>query len=68
MKKLNLNLKVTVPVIKDIVQTFKLIQWPTVKEITLHLLAVLVISVIIGAYLWVLDTSFAQLRNIILFN
>jgi preprotein translocase SecE subunit len=69
MKKISLkNLKITVPVFKDIAEAFRLIQWPTVKEIGGHLLAVLVISVIIGAYLGGLDTLFGNLRNAILFN
>jgi preprotein translocase SecE subunit len=67
-KKFSLNFKVTVPILKDIAESFKQIQWPSIKEVSKHLLAVLVISAIIGAYLGVLDTSFENLRNIILFN
>lgn len=68
MKKPFLNLKITVPVLKDIAEAFRLIQWPTVKEIGKQLFAVLVISAIIGGYLGLLDTAFGNLRNVILFN
>lgn len=69
MKKISLKgLKITVPVFKDISEAFRLIQWPTVQEIGKQLLAVLVISAIIGAYLGGLDSLFGNLRNAILFN
>jgi len=67
MKKLKLK-KIKIPLLGAIIHSFKSITWPTAKELAKSLFAVLVISVIISAYLWLLDTGFGELRNLILFN
>lgn len=68
MKKLTFKTKIKIPVLGDILKSFKAVQWPTLKDLGKSLLAVLVISAIIGAYLWLLDSTFEYLRNMILFN
>lgn len=68
MKKFTFKTKIRIPLLGDILATFKAIQWPTLKDLAKNMVAVLVISAIIGAYLWILDTSFGNLRNVILFN
>jgi len=69
MKKFALNnIKFRIPVLGDIFATFKAIQWPTLKDLAKNLLAVLIISAIIGGYLWLLDKGFEELRTLILFN
>lgn len=68
MAKLSLKTKVKIPLLGDILTSFKAVQWPSLKDIAINMLAVLVISAIIGAYLGLLDTAFGNLRNMILFN
>ncbi|WKZ24070.1 MAG: preprotein translocase subunit SecE [Candidatus Dojkabacteria bacterium] len=68
MKKLTLPKTVRIPWLGDIVTTFKAILWPTPKVLAVSLVAVLIISAIIGGYLWALDSGFEYLRNLILFN
>ncbi|MFZ2190448.1 MAG: preprotein translocase subunit SecE, partial [Candidatus Magasanikiibacteriota bacterium] len=64
MKKITFKTKIKIPFLGDILTSFKAVQWPTVKDLAVNMLAVLVISAIIGAYLWILDTSFGNLRNV----
>jgi len=60
--------KLKIPFLSDLSLSFKAVQWPTAKDLALNLLTVLVISAIIGGYLWLLDTGFGELRNLILFE
>jgi preprotein translocase SecE subunit len=46
---------------------FKHISWPTPKEAGLLAVLVIVISLLVGAYLGVLDTFFARLLGTVLF-
>jgi len=62
------KLKIKIPGITDLLASFKAVQWPSVKDLAVNMLAVLIISAIIGGYLWVLDTGFGELRNLVLFN
>ncbi len=68
MKKITFTSKIKIPLVGDIAKAFKAVQWPTLKDLGINLLAVLAISAIIGGYLWILDTGFEYLRNLILFN
>ncbi|MCC7304114.1 preprotein translocase subunit SecE [bacterium] len=68
MKKFTIKTKIKIQFVNDIINAFKAVQWPTLKDLGKSLLAVLIISAIIGAYLWVLDSGFEYLRNLILFN
>lgn len=61
------RIKVKIPGLGDIFASFKAVKWPTLKELAVNMFAVLVLSAIIGGYLWLLDTGFGQLRNLILF-
>jgi preprotein translocase SecE subunit len=61
------KLKIKIPVIADLLASFKAVRWPSAKDLAINMLAVLVLSAIIGGYLWLLDSGFGQLRNLILF-
>lgn len=69
MKKFKLALKPSwfTEVLQNLVSTFKTIEWPTLKELFIRTLVVLVISAIISAYLLGADYLFGQLRNQLLF-
>ncbi len=54
--------------IRFVLQIGREITWPSKKTLLVSLVAVILISVIISAYLIGLDTIFIYLRNLILFK
>gem|GEM_PF-1817265 len=68
MARLKINFRIGEnSILKELAKTFREIQWPTLKDVLIKTLVVLVISAIISAYLVGADSVFSQLRNQILF-
>ena len=54
--------------LKELIATYRKIEWPDKKTLLKNLIAVVLISAIITGYLIGIDTLFFYLRNIILFR
>ena len=54
--------------LKELIATYKKIDWPDKKTLFKNLVAVVLISAIITGYLIGIDTVFFYIRNLILFR
>ena len=49
---------------KDTISEMKHVSWPTRRQTTLYTILVIVVSIIISAYLGLLDAAFVKLLNV----